>query len=145
MELVSVLMSMDGEQVLLVLIYQPPAENQWKIKFFIEELTAQPEELDIGKHNTIVLRDFNLDQMYDPYIDWFNDILTCFASTQHSNYYTDSYEGIFDLFFHNRKETPVEWLPMPYSDHFVLLIAVWEPFWNHSIEKIVNCRTGKEE
>ena len=66
MELVSVLMSMDGEQVLLVLIYQPPAENQWKIRLVIEELTTQPEELNIDKHSTIVLRDFNLDQMYDP-------------------------------------------------------------------------------
>ena len=66
MKLMSVLMSLEGEQVLLVLIYQPPAENQWKIRLVIEELTTQPEELNIDKHNTIVLRDFNLDQMYDP-------------------------------------------------------------------------------
>lgn len=145
MELMSVLMSMEGEHALLVLIDQPPAENQWEIRLFIQELTAQPEELNIDKHNTIVLRDFNLDQMYDPYIDWFNNILTCFAFTQHWNYYTDTYEGTFDLFFHNRKETPVQWLPMPYSDHFVLLVDVWESFWNHNIERIVNSRTGKEE
>ena len=56
MKLMSVLMSMEGEQVLLVLIYQPPAENQWKIKLFTEELAAQPEELNIGKHNNYFKR-----------------------------------------------------------------------------------------
>ena len=91
MELMSVLMSIEGEQALLVLIYQPPVANQREIRHFIEELTAQ--------------FDFNLDQMHDLYADFLHNILTCFGFTQHSNCSTHIYGGISDLVFHNRKQT----------------------------------------
>ena len=90
-ELMSVLMSIEGEQALLVLIYQPPVANQREIRHFIEELTAQ--------------FDFNLDQMHDLYADFLHNILTCFGFTQHSNCSTHIYGGISDLVFHNRKQT----------------------------------------
>ena len=62
--------------------------------------------------------------MHEPYIGLFNDILTHFAFPQRSNYSTHIYGGILDLVFYNRKQMPVEWLPSPYSDHFVRLIHV---------------------
>ena len=70
-------MPIEGEQVLLVMICQSPVTNQQEIRFFIEELTAQLEGLHIDEYNAIVLEDFNLDQMRDPYIDWLNDV-QCF-------------------------------------------------------------------
>ena len=93
----------------MVQIYQPSVANQQEIRLFIEELTAQLEELHIDEYNAIVLGDFNLDQVHDPYMDLFNNILTYFAFTQRSNYSTHIYYGILDLVFHNRKQTPVEW------------------------------------
>ena len=117
-----VLMSTEEEQVLLVLIYRLPVANQPEITCFIKEVTAQFEELHIDEYNTVVLGDFDLDQMHNPYIDLFNNILTCFAFTQRSNYSTHIYGGILGLVFHGRKQTLVEWLPSLYSDHFVLLI-----------------------
>ena len=62
MELMSVLRSTEGEQVLLVLIYQPPVANQQEIRLL--ELTVRLEQLHIDQYNTIVLGDFNLDQMH---------------------------------------------------------------------------------
>ena len=111
------IMSAEEEQVLLVLIYQLPVANQPEITCFIKELTAQFEELHIDEYYTVVLGDFDLDQIHNPYIDLFNNILTRFAFTQPSNYSTH-------IVFHGRKQTPVEWLPSPYSDHFVLLIDI---------------------
>ena len=108
----------------MVLIYRPPVANHQEIRLFIEELTAKLEELHIDEYNAIVLGDFNLDQMHEPYTGLFNDILTRFAFTQRSNYSTHIYGGILDLVFYNRKQMPVEWLPSPYSDHFVRLIHV---------------------
>ena len=58
-------------KLLLVLIYQLPEANQREIRLCIEELTAQLEELHIGGHKKIVLRNFKLDQMHDRYIDFF--------------------------------------------------------------------------
>ena len=101
-ELMSVLMSIQVSR------YQPPVANQLEIMLFIEELTAQLEESHIDEYNAIVLGDFFLDQMHDPYIDFFNDILTCFAFNKHSNYSLHIYGGILDLVFHNRKQTPEE-------------------------------------
>ena len=124
MELMSMLRSTEGEQVLLGLIYQPPVANQQEIRLL--ELTVQLEQLHIDEYNTIVLGDFNLDQMHHPYIDLFKNILTCFAFTQCSNYSTHIYGQILHLVFHNRKQTPVELLPLSYSNHFVLLISLFE-------------------
>ena len=51
----------------------------------MEELTSQFDELHTDEYDTIVLGDFNLDQIRDPYIDVFNNILARFAFTQRSN------------------------------------------------------------
>ena len=122
LELMSVLMSIEGEQVLIVLLYRPPVTTEQQIHYFIEELTEQLSELQIDQYNTIVLGDFNLDQMHDPYVELFRDISMQFSLTQRSNYSTHIYGGILDLVFHNRKQESVGWIPSPYSDHFVLII-----------------------
>ena len=124
LELMSVLMSIDGEQVLIVLLYRPPVTTQQQIRYFIEELTDQLAELQIGQYNTIVLGDFNLDQMHDPYVQMLHGISMQFSLTQRSNYSTHIHGGILDLVLHNRKQESVEWIPTPYSDHFVLIIDI---------------------
>ena len=98
--------------------------NQQQVKLFIQELTLQLEELHVQEYNTVLLGDFNLDQMLNSNIELFHDICTRYMFTQRSNYSTHIYGGILDLVFHNKKQEPVEWIPSPYSDHFVLTIDV---------------------
>ena len=124
MELMSVLMSIEGEQVLIVLLYRPPITIQQQIHYFIQELTYQLQLLQIDQYNTIILGDFNLDQMHDPYVELFHGICRRFSLTQRSNYSTHIYGGILDLVFHNKKQEPVEWIPSPYTDYFVIVIDV---------------------
>ena len=77
-KLMSVLVSMEGEQVLLVLIYQALVANQQEIWCFIEELTAQFEESHIDEYNDVVSGDFNLDQMQcSSYYPAFKLFYTC--------------------------------------------------------------------
>ena len=123
-EIMSALLSIEGEEVLIVLLYRPPSTNQQEIHNFIEDLTFQLNELQINQYNTIVLGDFNLDQMLDAHVDLFNRICTQFSLFQRSNYSTHIHGGILDLVFHNKKQDPVEWIPTPYSDHFVLIIDI---------------------
>ena len=87
-------------------------------------MTYELVELHVDQYNTIILGDFNLDQMHEPYVELFRDICMDFSLTQRSNYSTHIYGGILDLVFHNKKQEPVEWMPSPYSDHFVLAIDV---------------------
>ena len=124
MELMSALMTINDEQVLLVLLYRPPTTNQQMINLFIQELQDQLQILDVDKYNTVLLGDFNLDQMHDPYVELFQNLCNQFAFTQRSNYSTHIHGGILDLVFHNRKSTPVEWIPSPYSDHFIIIFDV---------------------
>ena len=123
MELMSSLMTIEGEPVLIVLLYRPPITDQQQIHNFIDELTYQLGVLEIDQHNTIILGDFNLDQLHHPYVDLFDGICNRFSLTQRSNYSTHIFGGILDLVFHKKKE-PVEWIPSPYSDHFVLIVDV---------------------
>ncbi len=62
--------------------------------------------------------------MLDTHVDLFNGLCTHFSLLQRSNYSTHIHGGILDLVFHNKKQDPVEWIPTPYSDHFVLIIDV---------------------
>ena len=41
---------------------------------------------------------------------------------QRCDYSTHIHGGILDLVFDNKKSEPVEWMPSPYSDHFVILV-----------------------
>ena len=117
-------MSIEGEKVLIVLLYRPPITIQQQIHCFIDELTYQLGELQIDQYNTIVLGDFNLDQMHYPYVELFHGICMQFSLTQRSTYSTHIHGGILNLVFHNQKEESVEWIPSPYSDHFVLTIDI---------------------
>ena len=124
MELMSAILTIEGEQVMIVLLYRPPITTQQQRYNFIEELTYLLGILKIHQYNTIILGDFNLDQMDNSHVDLFHGIRERFSLTQRSNYSTHVYGGILDLVFHNKKKEPVEWMPSPYSEHFVLVIDI---------------------
>ena len=54
-------------------------------------------------------------------IDVLNEVLPPTTFHQRSQYSTHLHGGILDLVFDDNKSDPVEWIPSPYSDHFILI------------------------
>ena len=75
-------------------------------------------------YRTLVIGDFNLDQMLIENVEMFNPLFQQFNFHQRSRYSTHIHGGILDLVFDDNKSESVEWIPSPYSDHFVLLIQI---------------------
>ena len=117
-----VLLGIEDEDVLLVLVYRHP--NGGSIANFIYQLTYELRQLPTDKYRTLVLGDFNIDQMLQENVLAFGDFCTQFHFTQRSKYSTFRDGGILDLVFDNQKSDAVKWTPSPYSDHFVLIIDI---------------------
>ena len=75
-----------------------------------------------GKYRTVILGDFNWDQLLPENIASFIPLCSHYSLHQRSRYSTHNRGGILDLVFDSKKDTDVEWMFSPYSDHFVLLI-----------------------
>ena len=71
---------------------------------------------------TLVVGDFNCDQMLDQHVTLFASFSSRFDFHQRSKYSTHIKGGILDLVFDSKKTTDVEWMFTPFSDHFILLI-----------------------
>ena len=120
LQVLPVAMKIEDELVLLVLVYRPPGARGT----FVYELTQLLTMLDIHRYRTIVLGDFNLDQMLPENIEAFGGFCTQFNFNQRSTYSTHIRGGILDLVFDDKKSESVQWMPSPYSDHFVILIDI---------------------
>jgi exonuclease III len=119
-QMLPVLIKMDDEYVLLVLVYQPPGRPR---NVFPYQLLQQLSHLDeVSTCRTIVLGDFNADQMLPENVAAYADLCQRLKFTQRSLYSTHIHGGILDLVFDTGKCDPVHWMPSPYSDHFVLII-----------------------
>ena len=116
-----VLVEIENECVLVVVVYRAPDP----LGTFITDFITQLKILPIRQHRTLVVGDFNLDQMLPENKEKFNPIITEFKFHQRSQYSTHILGGILDLVFDNKKSESVEWIPSPYSDHFVLLIQIY--------------------
>ena len=116
-------MKIGNERVLMVLVYRPPNSRK---NIFLYKLKHQVDRLPREDYDRlIVLGDFNLDQKLEAHRDCFVDFLEYFDFIQRSTWSTHIYGGILDLVFDtNKSKEPVEWMPSPYSDHFVLLIEM---------------------
>ena len=114
-----VLIEIENEYVLLVLLYRKPGPIGTFIQDLIEQLSEFPTQ-----HRTLIVGDFNLDQMLSENVQKVGPLVTQFKLYQRSDYTTHINGGILDLVFDNTNENIVRWLPSPYSDHFVLLINI---------------------
>ena len=65
----------------------------------------------------IVAGDFNLPGNADA----LNEVFPSATFHQGSQYSTHILGGILELVFDDKKSDPVEWIPSPYSDHFVIM------------------------
>ena len=114
-----VIVELQGERILLVLIYRPPGT----IGTFVQQITRLLHSLPTN-YRTIVLGDFNLDQMDTANVNRLLPLCTTFNFEQRVTYSTHILGGILDLVFDNGNNQSTEWMPSPYSDHFVVFIQI---------------------
>lgn len=93
-------------------------------RLLLYRLLSQVERLLRDNYDRlIVLGDFNMNQKSPEHQGCFTDLCIAFKLIQRSNWSTHKYGGILDLVFDsNRSKESVNWMPSPYSDHFVLII-----------------------
>jgi len=119
LELLPVKMTIDNDCILLILIYRSGQGSPTDFaQSLMIELTGIRAQIQTTNYRTLVMGDFNLpgnkevlDEVFPPAV-----------FHQRSRYSTHIHGGILDLVFDDRKSDPVEWVPSPYSDHFVILI-----------------------
>ena len=119
LEILPVVIEIENEHVLLVLVYRPPGAVGSFIDNLIEEITQLPTT-----YRTLIIGDFNLDQMLSENIEKINPLFAHFNLHQRSQYSTHIHGGILDLVFDNKSSELVHWIPSPYSDHFVLIFQI---------------------
>ena len=117
LQLFPVVVKVENEHILLILVYRPPGP----IGNFIQELIHQLGMLPTYKYRTMVVGDFNLDQLLSENVDMLRPLCTQFNFCQRSEYSTHIHGGILDLVFDNGRTEATEWMPSPYSDHFIIL------------------------
>ena len=121
MEVLALLLDLNGGHILLVLLYRAPGPAGT----FVDDLIVLIETIlnDIHPVDRILLiGDFNLDQMLDENIHTTNPLLQRFHFHQHSHYSTHIQGGILDLVFDTNMGDCVSWIPSPYSVHFAICI-----------------------
>ena len=120
-QMLPLLMRIEGELILLVLVYRPP--NSVARDAFIYHMIHELSRLDeVATCRTIVLGDFNIDQMLPENVNAFQQFCDRYHFTQRSRYSTHIHGGILDLVFDQKKSEPVQWMPSPYSDHFIIIV-----------------------
>ena len=123
LEILPVLLEIGKEIIFLVLVYRPPGPISNFVTNLIQVIDQLLAEYPIqAPYRTIVLGDFNWDQMLPQHVSTFAPFSSHFNLCQRSNYSTHIKGGILDLVFDDKVDTDVEWMFTPYSDHFVLLI-----------------------
>ena len=73
----------------------------------------------------ILCGDFNLDQLLQENVNAFNRLLQEFNLHQRVTYSTHIHGGILDLVFDQERKDTVQWMPTYYSDHFLIIIDLW--------------------
>ena len=125
LQILATLMEIDGEIVFLVLLYRPPGPIGTFVNDLIESIDMLKRNINIdGDYRTLILGDFNWDQMLPEHVASFSPLCNNYSSHQRSNYSTHIRGGILDLVFDDKKETDVDWMFSPFSDHLNLLIEL---------------------
>ena len=82
----------------------------------------QLDNLPTSKYRTMNLGDFNIDQLLEENVAAFEPIISRFHFQQQSRYSIHISGGILDLVLGDEKTDSVNWMPSPYSDHFVIYL-----------------------
>ena len=119
LEILPVVIEIENEHVLLILVYRPPGAVGSFINNLIDELTQLPTA-----YRTLIVGDFNLDQMLCENIEKINPLIAQFNLHQRSQYSTHIHGGILDLVFDSKSSDLVAWIPSPFSDHFAIIFQI---------------------
>ena len=114
LELLPLLVSIKNKHYFIVLLYRPPASS---VPLFAQSLRIELE-IDTIKYSTIILGDFNLPDSKDV----LNEALPPNIFHQRCQHPTHIDGNILDFIFDDQCNTPAEWMPSPYSDHFTIFI-----------------------
>ncbi|XP_066911966.1 uncharacterized protein [Clytia hemisphaerica] len=118
-ELLPSLIMVNGEYILLVLIYRPPASS---IPLFIQSLQIEldqiGQQIDVATYSTVILGDFNLPVNRND----LNELLPPHIFHQRCHYPTHIDGNILDLIFQNNCSDAAGWMPSPFSDHFAIFV-----------------------
>ena len=113
----------DNEIIFLVLVYRRPGPIGSFVNGLIQAMDQIMTENPISKEfRTMVIGDFNWDQILPKHVTSLNPFSSRFNLHQRSNYSTHIKGGILDLVFDDKRDDDVQWMFSPFSDHFVLLI-----------------------
>ena len=120
LEVLTLLLNIQGDIVLFLLLYRPPGP----IHGFIDNLMEYLEDIILSNNvgRVLILGDFNLDQMLEENINRVHPLIHRFGLHQRSRYSTHIQGGILDLVFDSKKSEIITWIPSPYTDHFTLCI-----------------------
>ena len=124
LEILPVLLEINGEILFLVVVYRPNGPIGNFINTLINVMDSLVTENRIQKHRKIIIGDFNWDQMLPEHVTTFTPLCSHFNLHQRSNFSTHIKGGILDLVFDDSRNTTVQWMFSPYSDHFKLLIEL---------------------
>ena len=120
-----VLLEINHEFIFLVLVYRRPGP----LGNFVSTITEMINQLLVDdpikeNYRTVILGDFNYDQMLPQHVSSLAPFSNHFNLHQRSNYSTHIKGGILDLVYDDRRDTDVEWMFSPYSDHFILMVEL---------------------
>ena len=118
-EILPVLLQIKKDEFLIVLVYRTgPLKN------FLQNLRVELDNLPTSK-KTLIMGDFNIDQMLPENVIKLQPILQRFNLIQRSTYTTHNLGGILDLVLDNNIILEkLQWLPSPFSDHFIIFISI---------------------
>ena len=110
-----------GINFILIIVYRMPDPVRGNMIMFINELRDQIRSLPKDKR-IMVAGDINIDQRDVNNVRLFDNLINEFSFIQRSQYTTHSQGGILDLIFDSKNDAAeAKTLPVPYSDHFMLL------------------------
>ena len=120
LEVLPTLIKIENKKYLFILIYRPPSSQYEAFRNLLEsELNFIYKNITENIDQTIIFGDFNMPE---------NEISCTINKFDHfhqrSQYSTHIDGNKLDLIFDNKIADPVEWLPSPYSDHFILLMNI---------------------
>ena len=123
LEILPALLQIENELVFLVLVYRRPGPIATFVRSIVETMDQiMSDNPVIKQYRTMVIGDFNWDQMLSEHVATLVPFSSHFNLNQRSNYSTHIKGGILDLVFDSKRNNDVQWMFSPFSDHFVLLI-----------------------
>ena len=118
-EILSLLITHSGMDIALSVVYRQPNSA---VNVFLEnlrnEILAQPPHV-----RKIIVGDFNIDLMTKSNANMINSFAEDLGLKQKVTYSTHIGGGILDLVMDSGSSGAADWMPSPYSDHFIIFYA----------------------